>query len=233
MAETTSHVQRVLIVEDEAPIRRFLRIVLEGAGYAVDEAARGRVGVELAATGTPDAILLDLGLPDMDGKQVIADVRRWTKVPILILSVRNDEREIIAALDAGADDYLSKPFATGEMLARLRVMLRRRDPEALDQATVRLGTVTLNLAARQVSCGDSAVALTRKEFDVLALLMRNPGRLLTHREMLMTIWGPAHLEDSHYLRVVIARLREKLGDFAVDPKLIFNEPGIGYRAASE
>ena len=225
-------IPRILIIEDEAPIRRFLRIVLEGAGYAVDEAARGRLGVERAATGAPDAILLDLGLPDIDGKQVIIDVRQWTQTPILILSVRNDESEIIAALDAGADDYLTKPFATGEMLARLRALLRRRTPEAAEPAIHRLGPITLDLAARQVTRDDQAVSLTRKEFDVLALLLRNPGRLLTHRDLLKTVWGPAHVEDAHYLRIVIARLREKLGDSAADPKLIFNEPGIGYRVVS-
>ena len=225
-------IPRILIIEDEAPIRRFLRIVLEGAGYAVDEAARGRLGVERAATGAPDAILLDLGLPDIDGKQVIIDVRQWTQTPILILSVRNDESEIIAALDAGADDYLTKPFATGEMLARLRALLRRRTPEAAESAIHRLGPITLDLAARQVTRDDQAVSLTRKEFDVLALLLRNPGRLLTHRDLLKTVWGPAHVEDAHYLRIVIARLREKLGDSAADPKLIFNEPGIGYRVVS-
>ncbi len=223
---------RILIIEDEAPIRRFLRIVLEGAGYAVDEAARGRLGVERAATGAPDAILLDLGLPDIDGKQVIADVRQWTQTPILILSVRNDEAEIIAALDAGADDYLTKPFATGEMLARLRALLRRRTLEAVEPAIIRLGPITLDLAARQVTRDNHPVSLTRKEFDVLALLLRNPGRLLTHRDLLKTVWGPAHVEDAHYLRIVIARLREKLCDSAADPKLIFNEPGIGYRVAS-
>lgn len=223
---------RVLIIEDEAPIRRFLRIVLEGAGYVVDEAARGRLGVERAATGAPDAILLDLGLPDIDGKQVIAEVRQWTQTPILILSVRNDETEIIAALDAGADDYLTKPFATGEMLARLRALLRRRTPEEAEPSTIRLGPIALDLAARQAKRDDESIFLTRKEFDVLALLLRNPGRLLTHRDLLKTVWGPAHVEDAHYLRIVIARLREKFGDSAADPKLIFNEPGIGYRAAS-
>lgn len=225
-------IPRILIIEDEAPIRRFLRIVLEGAGYAVDEAARGRLGVERAATGAPDAILLDLGLPDIDGKQVILDLRQWTQTPILILSVRNDEAEIIAALDAGADDYLTKPFATGELLARLRALLRRRAPEAKEPSVIRLGPITLDLAARQAARDGFAVSLTRKEFDVLAILMRSPGRLLTHRDLLKTVWGPAHVEDAHYLRIVVARLREKLGDSAADPKLIFNEPGIGYRAAS-
>ena len=136
-------IPRILITEDEAPIRRFLRIVFEGAGYGVDEAARGRLGVERAATGAPDAILLDLGLPDIDGKQVIADVRRWTQTPIVILSGRNDEAEIIAALDSDADDYMTKPLATGEMLARLRALLRRRVPEASEPAILRLGPITL------------------------------------------------------------------------------------------
>ena len=171
-------------------------------------------------------------MPDIDGKQVIADVRQWTQTPILILSVRNDEAEIIAALDAGGDDHLTKPFATGEMLARLRALLRRSTSEASEPAIIRLGPVTLDLAARQVTRDDHAVSLTRKEFDVLALLLRNPGRLLTHRDLLKTVWGSAHVEDARYLRIVIARIREKLGDSAADPKLIFNEPGIGYRAAS-
>lgn len=225
-------VPRILIIEDEAPIRRFLRIVLEGAGYAVDETANGRSGVGRTATGAPDAILLDLGLPDIDGKQVIGEVRQWTQTPILILSVRNDEAEIIAALDAGADDYLTKPFATGEMLARLRALLRRSAPEALERAIIEVGPVTLDLAARLVSRDNIAVSLTRKEFDVLALLLRNSGRLLTHRDLLKTVWGPSHVENAHYLRIVIARIREKLGDSAAEPKIIFTEPGIGYRAAS-
>ena len=223
---------RILMIEDEAPIRRFLRIVLEGAGYTVDEAARGREGIERAATGAPSAVLLDLGLPDIDGKQVIAGIRGWTQTSILILSVRNDEAEIVAALDAGADDYLTKPFATDEMLARLRALLRRRPTDVPEPATLHLGPVTLDLASRQVTRDGVTVAMTRKEFDVLALLLRNPGRLLTHRDMLQTIWGPAHAQDAHYLRIVIARLRDKLGDSAADPKLIFNAPGIGYRAAS-
>lgn len=146
--------------------------------------------------------------------------------------MRNDEAEIIAALDAGADDYLTKHFATGEMLARLRALLRRRTPEGMEPSILRLGAVPLDLAARKAQRDDCSISLTSKEFDVLALLLRSPGRLLTHRDLLKTVWGPAHVEDPHYLRIVIARLREKLGDSAADPKLIFNEPGIGYRAAS-
>ena len=220
---------RILVVDDEAPIRRFLRIVLEAAGYEVLEAERGRLGIERAATSAPDAVLLDLGLPDMDGKAVIAGIREWSSVPILVLSVRDAEAEKIAALDAGADDYVTKPFATGELQARLRALLRSRREREAESASIAAGGLAIDLAARTVSRGDAAIKLTRKEFDVLALLARNRGKLVGHRQLLTTIWGPAHLEDTHYLRIAIGHLREKLGDDAADPHLIFTEPGVGYR----
>lgn len=220
---------RLLVIEDEAPIRRFLRIVLEGAGYVMDEASRGREGIERAATGAPQVVLLDLGLPDVDGKAVITAIRGWSQVPILVLSVRSAETEIIAALDAGADDYMTKPFATGELLARLRVLSRRRAAGAEQPAVAVLGDLAIDFARRTVRQGGRDVRLTRKEFDVLALLARSQGRLLTHAQILSVVWGPAHVEDSHYLRIAIAHLREKLGDDASSPRLIFTEPGIGYR----
>ncbi|MFC0341176.1 response regulator [Paracoccus niistensis] len=222
---------RLLVIEDEAPIRRFLRIVLEGAGYAMDEAARGREGIERAATGAPQVVLLDLGLPDMDGKAVITAIRGWSEVPILVLSVRSAEAEIIAALDAGADDFMTKPFATGELLARIRALCRRRSEDAGQPATAVLGNLTIDFARRTVRQEGREVRLTRKEFDVLALLARGQGRLLTHAQILSVVWGPAHVEDSHYLRIAIAHLRDKLGDDASSPRLIFTEPGIGYRIA--
>lgn len=222
---------RLLVIEDEAPIRRFLRIVLEGAGHAMDEAARGREGIERAATGAPSAVVLDLGLPDMDGKAVIAAIREWSDVPIVVVSVRSAEAEIVAALDAGADDYVTKPFAPAELLARLRALVRRRGAREAP-LVVTHGPVTIDLAARTVTMAGTPLRLTRKEFDVLALLARNAGRLLTHQEMLRTVWGPAHLGDSHYLRIAVGHLREKLGDDAAAPRLIFTEPGIGYRFAS-
>lgn len=218
---------RILVIEDEAPIRRFLRLVLVGAGWAMDEAARGREGIERAATGAAQVVVVDLGLPDLDGKDVVAAIRSWSPVPIMVLSVRSAEAEIIAALDAGADDYMTKPFATGELLARLRALARRRVEPAPARVTV--GEVTVDLAARQVWRGDHEVRLTRKEFDVLALLSRSAGRLLTHGQILETVWGAAHREDTHYLRIAIGHLREKLGDDAAAPRLIFTEPGIGYR----
>ena len=219
----------LLVIEDEAPIRRFLRIVLEGAGYVMDEASRGREGIERAATGAPQVVLLDLGLPDVDGKTVITTIRGWSQVPILVLSVRSAEAEIIAALDAGADDYMTKPFATGELLARVRALCRRRAEGAGQPATAVLGDLVIDFARRTVRQKGRDVRLTRKEFDVLALLARSQGRLLTHAQILSVVWGAAHVEDSHYLRIAIAHLREKLGDDASSPRLIFTEPGIGYR----
>ncbi|KGJ13456.1 response regulator [Paracoccus sanguinis] len=231
MPDAPSAPLRLLVIEDEAPIRRFLRIVLEGAGHVMDEAARGREGIERAATGAPSAVVLDLGLPDMDGKAVIAAIREWSDVPIVVVSVRSNEAEIIAALDAGADDYVTKPFAPAELLARLRALVRRRGAPP-SSPLLTLGELSVDLAARTVTLQGEEVRLTRKEFDVLALLIGNSGRLLTHQELLRTIWGPAHLGDTHYLRIAIGRLREKLGDDAAAPRMIFTEPGIGYRFAA-
>jgi two-component system KDP operon response regulator KdpE len=220
---------RILIVEDEAPIRRFLKIAIESAGFTLIEADRGRLGVERAATEAPDLVILDLGLPDMDGKAVISAIREWSQVPILVLSVRNAETEKIAALDAGADDYVTKPFATGELLARLRALLRARRPQGAEKSTLQFGDMLIDLAAHTVTRAGADIHLTRKEFDVLALLARHAGRLVTHKQLLRTVWGPAHLEDSHYLRIAIGHIREKLGDDAADPRVIITEPGVGYR----
>lgn len=220
---------RILIIEDEAPIRRFLTITLGAGGFDVIEAERGRAGIERAATQGPDAVLLDLGLPDIDGKAVISGIREWSQVPILVLSVRDGEAEKIAALDAGADDYVTKPFATGELLARLRAALRKRALGTPEKAEFVLGALEINLATRMVSVKGVEAKLTRKEFDVLALLARHAGRLVSHRQLLTTIWGPAHAEDTHYLRIAIGHIREKLGDDAADPRFILTEPGVGYR----
>ncbi|MDN3711441.1 response regulator [Paracoccus cavernae] len=219
----------VLVIEDEAPIRRFLRVVLEGAGFTVEEAARGREGITKAATLGPDVVLVDLGLPDLDGKEVIQAIREWSRVPILVLSVRSEEAEIIAALDAGADDYVTKPFATGELFARLRALSRRNVAAAAQPAVITVGGLEIDLAKRLVRLNGQVVELTRKEFDVLALLSRNSGRLLSHHDLLGTVWGPAHRDDVHYLRIVISHLRDKLGDDAQHSRLIITEPGIGYR----
>ncbi len=220
---------RVLVVEDEAPIRRFLRIALESGGFDMLEADRGRRGIELAATSAPDAIVLDLGLPDIDGKEVVSAIREWSSVPILILSVRSAIQEKIEALDAGADDYVTKPFATGELLARLRVLLRNRRPGEDATPLFSAGGLSLDYAQRRARVDGVEVKLTRKEYDVLALLARYAGRLVTHRQLLTTIWGPAHESDTHYLRIAIGHLRDKLGDDAANPRYIATESGIGYR----
>jgi two-component system KDP operon response regulator KdpE len=220
---------RILVIEDETPIRRFLRIAIESAGFTMLEAERGRAGVERAATEAPDLVVLDLGLPDMDGKAVIAAIREWSSVPILVLSVRDAETEKIAALDAGADDYVTKPFATGELLARLRALLRARKPATAEKSVVTFGDLVIDLAAHQVSRAGVDAKLTRKEFEILSILAQHAGRLVTHKQLLTTVWGPAHTEDTHYLRIAIGHIREKIGDPATDPRFILTEPGVGYR----
>lgn len=220
---------RILVIEDEAPIRRFLRIAVESAGFGFSEAGRGRQGIEMAATGAPDLVVLDLGLPDMDGRQVITSIREWSQVPILVLSVRDAETEKIAALDAGADDYVTKPFATGELLARIRALLRSRKAPETEKTNIVAGDLSIDLAAHLVRVAGAEVKLTRKEFDVLALLARYAGRLVTHRQLLAAVWGPAHEDDAHYLRIAIGHIRDKLGDDAGNPRYILTEPGVGYR----
>ncbi len=217
------------MIEDDGPIRRFLRIALGSGSYDVTEAERGRQGIELAATSAPDCVVLDLGLPDMDGKAVIAAIREWSRVPILVLSVRDQETEKIAALDAGADDYVTKPFSVGELLARRRGLLRTRLDRGAEPAERVLGALAVNLASRTVQVEGREVKLTRKEFDVLALLARHPGRLVAHSQFLTTVWGPAHADDTHYLRIAIGHIRDKLGDDAANPRFILTEPGVGYR----
>jgi len=227
----TDHPARILIIEDDAPMRRFLRIAMASGGHDVSEAERGRLGIELAATTAPDCVVLDLGLPDMDGKAVITAIRGWSRVPILVLSVRDAEGEKIAALDAGADDYVTKPFATGELLARVRALLRGRLDRSAEPAERTIGPLRVNFASRVVRVDGREVKLTRKEFDVLALLARYPGRLIAHRQFLATIWGPGHADDTHYLRIAIGHIRDKLGDDATNPRFIITEPGVGYRLA--
>lgn len=221
---------RILIVEDEAPIRRFLRVALETEGHLVSEAGTARDGISLAAREAPAAIILDLGLPDADGISVLKAVREWSQVPVLVLSVRSDEAGKIAALDAGAQDYVTKPFSTGELLARLRGLLRDRATDAAP-AVLTLGPLVIGAADHRASLSGEDLKLTRKEFDLLWLLAGHAGRLVTQNMILKAIWGPAHAEDSQYLRVYIRQLRAKLGDDAADPRWIFTEPGVGYRLA--
>lgn len=220
---------RVLLIEDDPGIRRFLRVALEAQGFTLEEEASGKGGIVKAATAQPDLIVLDLGLPDMDGKTVIARIREWSKVPILILSVRQSEEEKVAALDAGANDYVVKPFGIAEMLARVRALLRSASGGATPETEILRGDLRIDLARHDVALAGEPVKLTRKEFDLLALLARNAGRIVTHRQLLSDIWGSAHEHDLQYLRVFIGRLRAKLGDDPAAPKFILNEPGVGYR----
>ncbi len=222
---------RILIVDDEPQIRRFLRIALEAHGFSVVEAVRGEDGIAKSATETPDLVILDLGLPDIDGKEVVRRIREWSQVPILILSVRQAESEKVDALDAGANDYVAKPFGIAELLARVRVLLRiRANPDnAAPTARLSFAGLVLDRATHEVFRDGEPVRLTRKEFDLLAFLASNAGRIVTHRQLLLEMWGPSHAEDVQYLRVFIGRIRAKLKDDAAAPRFILNEPGVGYR----
>ncbi|ETX14407.1 Fis family transcriptional regulator [Roseivivax halodurans JCM 10272] len=220
---------RILVVDDENQIRRFLRIALEAEGHSVSEASTGREGAAKAATASPDVVILDLGLPDRDGKDVLREIREWSEVPVLVLSVRADESEKVEALDLGAQDYVMKPFGTRELLARLRGIVRDRGPEHESVSRIEIGSLALDAAEHSARLEGHRLSLTPKEFDLLWLLASNAGRLVTQRMALETVWGPAHAKDSQYLRVFIRQLRAKLGDNAADPGWIFTEPGIGYR----
>ena len=228
----TTQPARILIIDDEAPIRRFLRVALEAEGHHVTEAATGRTGIENAALTTPEAVILDLGLPDLDGRVVLMRLREWSQVPVLILSVRADEAEKVALLDAGAQDYVTKPFGIDELLARLRGILRDRSASTPRGAVLQIADLTIDAAARTVGKNGAPIHLTRKEFDLLWLLASNAGRLVTQGAALEHVWGAAHREDSQYLRVFIRQLRTKIGDDAGDPRYIFTEAGVGYRFAN-
>ncbi len=223
----------VLVVDDEPQIQRVLKPGLAAGGFEVLASDNGEDAVRKIATRAPDAVVLDLGLPDMDGMEVIGKVRAWSQVPIIVLSARDRESEKIRALDLGADDYVNKPFGIGELMARLRAALRHRRQAAGEATTFRGQRVAVDTLAHTVSRDGAAVHLTPKEFELLELLVRNSGRVLTHRHILNAIWGPAHTEDLHYLRVFIGQIRQKIEDDPQDPKLILTEPGIGYRFAAE
>jgi two-component system KDP operon response regulator KdpE len=217
-----------LVIDDEPQIRRLLRVTLESDGFRVFDAASGRDGIVQAAQCRPDIILLDLGLPDMDGVAVLKRLREWSKVPVLILSVRDREDDKIAALDAGADDYITKPFGSGELLARLRVA-RRHAQSPADLIFFRSGRLEIDLSARLVKVGGQEVRLTATEYSLLRLFVQHAGKVLTHRHILTEVWGPNQVEQTQYLRVYIAHLREKLETNPARPELIITEPGVGYR----
>jgi two-component system KDP operon response regulator KdpE len=218
---------RILVVDDEPQILRALRTSLQGAGYEVDVAATAEEALLTAALRPPDAVIVDLVLPDRSGTDVTRDLRGWSSVPILVVSAVGDEREKVAALDAGADDYVTKPFGVEELLARLRAALRRVDSPT--DPVIQLGDVVVDLERRLVTRGGAPVALTPTEFELLRLFVRNEGKLLTHPTILREVWGPAYDDESHYLHVYVSQLRRKLEADPARPRLLLTEPGAGYR----
>lgn len=219
---------RILVVDDEHPIRRFLRASLSAYGHDIHEAQTGLEGLEQAAKVKPELIILDLRLPDMDGIEVTRKIREWTNTPIIILSVRDQEEEKIAALDAGADDYLTKPFGVGELVARIRVALRHSIP-ADDHSIFETGNLRVDLAGHQVSISGKSISLTPTEFQILRVLVWQNGKVITHRHLLQKVWGEAYEDESHLLRVNISNLRRKLEINPAKPQYILTEIGVGYR----
>ena len=219
----------VLVIDDEPQIRRLLRVMLETNGYEVFDAATGQDGITQAAQWRPEIILLDLGLPDLDGVEVLKRIREWSRVPVIILSVRDRENDKIAALDAGADDFVTKPFGGGELLARLRTTLRRSQPQPAE-AIFRTSDLEVDLSTRLVRKNGQEVKLTPTEYSLLRLLIVHAGKVLTHRQLLAEVWGPNAVEQTQYLRVHIAHLREKLEDDPARPQFLITEPAVGYRA---
>ena len=222
---------RVLIVDDEPQIQRFLTVALNAAGFEPLKAETGAEAVKLAATGAPDVIVLDLGLPDRDGKDVLREIRQFSQTPVIVLSARDRETEKIDALDLGADDYVEKPFGIGELTARLRAALRHVASQAQPAQRIEIDGVVMDFPRRLVTREGAAIRLTPKEYDLLAILFRHAGRVLTHRQILAAVWGPAHTEDTQYLRVFIGQLRAKIERDPSAPRIVTTEPGVGYRAA--
>jgi two-component system KDP operon response regulator KdpE len=222
----------ILVVDDESQIRRLLELTLQGSGFDVRLASTGDEGVIRAASERPELIILDLGLPDMDGRQVLKKIREWSSVPVLILSVRSSEADIVSCLDAGADDYLVKPFRTGELLARVRTALRHRLTKE-EKEVFSNRNLTVDLSARTVKRSNEVIKLTATEYALLALFVRNAGRVLTHKFILEHVWGPAHAEEAQYTRVYVGSLRKKIEKDPANPKILLTESGIGYRLSVE
>jgi two-component system, OmpR family, KDP operon response regulator KdpE len=223
----------VLVVEDEQQIRRFVRTALEGEGCRVHECETAKAALIDAGTRKPDLVILDLGLPDTDGVSVIRDLRTWSQVPVLVLSARSEERDKIRALDTGADDYLTKPFGVGELLARVRALLRRRGAGERDSPVFEMGDVRVDLTRRVVERAGRPVHLTPIEYRLLSVLIANAGKVLTHRQLLKDVWGPAYVEHSHYLRIYMGQLRHKLEQDPARPRHLLTELGVGYRLVTD
>ncbi len=225
----------IVLIEDELPIRRFLRATLQTQGYRLFEAATGADGLVEASTRAPDVVVVDLGLPDMEGVEVIRRLREWSSVPIIVLSARGRETDKVTALDAGADDYVSKPFGASELLARIRVALRHAAGIARPdgEGTHTVGEVAVDLVRRRVRVAGREVHLTPIEYKLLTTLIRHAGKVVTHRQLLKDVWGPLHTAEAHYVRVYMAQLRRKLESNPARPRYLLTEPGVGYRLAEE
>lgn len=226
---SASAMANILIIDDETQIRKFLDIALRAQGYKVLQAENGQQGLELLALQGADLVILDLGLPDLDGFEVLSELRSWSNVPVIVLSVRADEIEKVKLLDAGANDYVTKPFSVQELMARIRVLLRQVQHVVAESAIYDDGQLKIDFAHRQVFFNRKLISLTRKEYQLLNLLAQHKGQLITQPQILKELWGPTHQEDTHYLRILVAKLRSKLNDNAVQPKYILTEPGVGLR----
>lgn len=222
---------RILIVDDEPAILRFLRPAVEANGYDMESVGTVAEALKSVATSAPDVVVLDLGLPDGDGKEVIRRVREWSDVPIIVLSARDREIEKIESLDLGADDFVNKPFGVGELMARIRASLRHRLQNHQEVAQLRAGDLEVDIVKHRVARGGQEIRLTPKEFDLLSFLVRHAGKVVTHRQILTAVWGPAHTGDTQYLRVYIGQLRQKIEKDPEDPSVVLTESGVGYRIA--
>lgn len=224
---------RVLVIDDEPQIRKFLDISLRAQGYRVTLAANGEQGLVSLATQGADLVILDIGLPDKDGHEVLGELRQWSQAPVIMLTVRAGEAEKVAALDAGANDYVTKPFGVQELMARVRALLRQHAAEGNETLPVfDDGNLRIDLSRREVHLAGEPVSLTRKEYTLLALLLHHAGRVVTQPQLLKEVWGPTHQHDTHYLRILVGKLRQKLGDEAATPRYIATEPGVGLRFLS-